>query len=52
MQADLYGCTDDCAWPAQTPDQLTNFLEWSETDGLAESDWRKLNLIFPEDDSK
>lgn len=52
MQADLYGCTDDCAWPAQTPDQLTNFLEWSETDGLAESDWRKLSLIFPEDEPK
>ena len=52
MQADLFGCYDDCDWPAQVPDQLTNFLEWSEKSGTPEREWRKLDLIFPEDKSK
>ena len=49
MEADLYGCYDDCWWPAQAPDQLTNYLEWADKCAAAERDWRKLDLIFPED---
>ena len=52
MEADLYGCYDNCSWPAQVPDQITNFLDWTLKDGTAGNDWRKLDLIFPEDKSK
>lgn len=52
MQSDLFGCYDDCHWPAQVPDQLTNALDWSDQCAAAERDWRKLDLIFPEDKSK
>ena len=51
VEADLYGCYDDCWWPAQVPDQLTNHLSWSDSCASAERDWRKLDLIYP-DDSK
>jgi Quinohemoprotein amine dehydrogenase, gamma subunit len=52
MEADLYGCYDNCSWPAQVPDQITNFLDWKQKDGTAGNDWRKLDLIFPEDKDK
>ena len=45
MEADLYGCYDDCWWPAQMPDQLTNFLEWGDKCASAERDWRKLDVV-------
>ncbi len=45
MEADLYGCYDECWWPAQLPDQLTSFLEWSDKCASAERDWRKLDLV-------
>jgi hypothetical protein len=48
VEADLYGCYDDCWWPAQVPDQLTNHLNWSDSCASAERDWRKLDLIYPE----
>ncbi len=48
VEADLYGCYDDCWWPAQVPDQLTNNLNWSDSCASAERDWRKLDLIYPE----
>jgi len=48
VEADLYGCYDDCWWPAQVPDQLTNYLSWSDSCAAAERDWRKLDLIYPD----
>ncbi len=48
VESDLYGCYDDCWWPAQVPDQLTNYLEWSDKCAAAERDWRNLDVIFPE----
>jgi len=48
VEADLYGCYDDCWWPAQVPDQLTNYLGWSDSCAAAERDWRKLDLIYPD----
>ena len=49
VESDLYGCSDDCWWPAQVPDQLTNYLDWADKCSTAERDWRKLDLIFSED---
>ena len=34
------------------PTRITNFLDWTQKDGTAGNDWRKLDLIFPEDKSK
>jgi hypothetical protein len=48
VEADLYGCYDDCWWPAQVPDQLSNHLKWSDSCASAERDWRNLDLIYPE----
>lgn len=48
VESDLYGCYDDCWWPAQVPDQLTNYLDWSDKCAAAERDWRNLDVIFPE----
>jgi hypothetical protein len=48
MQSDLYGCYDNCSWPVQVPDQITNYLNWNQKDGVTGSDWRKLDLIFPD----
>jgi len=47
VESDLYGCYDDCWWPAQLPDQLTNYLEWADKCAAAERDWRQLDLIYP-----
>jgi Quinohemoprotein amine dehydrogenase, gamma subunit len=49
VEADLYGCYDDCWWPAQVPDQLVNHLDWSDKCAAAERDWRKLDLLLPEE---
>ena len=48
VEADLYGCYDDCWWPAQVPDSLTNHLDWSDQCAAAERDWRKLDLLLPD----
>ena len=45
VESDLYGCYDECWWPAQLPDQLTSFLEWSDKCASAERDWRKLDIV-------
>jgi hypothetical protein len=52
MAADLYGCYDNCSWPVQVPDQITNFLDWNQKDGAPVNDWRKLDLIFPDGKGK
>ena len=28
MEADLYGCSDPCWWPAQVPDTMGTFPGW------------------------
>ena len=47
MEADLYGCTDPCWWPAQVPDTLNTYTEWSSGADSAARDWQQLKSVFP-----
>lgn len=47
MEADLYGCSDPCWWPAQVPDTLNTYPDWNEGAPSASQDWRSLQAVFP-----
>lgn len=49
MEADLYGCTDPCWWPAQLADSMNTAREWTDGKNSALRDWRELQTLFPED---
>jgi hypothetical protein len=49
MEADLYGCTDPCWWPAQTGDTLNTNVNWTDGKNAAQNDWRLLDAIYPEE---
>lgn len=50
MEADLYGCSDPCWWPAQVPDTMTSYPEWNANAKNASKDWRSLGSVFPDDE--
>ncbi|QID16175.1 quinohemoprotein amine dehydrogenase subunit gamma [Nitrogeniibacter mangrovi] len=47
MEADLYGCSDPCWWPAQVPDTLHSYTDWNEGRDDAARDWKALKSVFP-----
>ena len=47
VERDLYDCYHACYWPAQVPDVLTNFPDWSSSCGAPVHDWSKIDLVFP-----
>ncbi|MCK5620738.1 MAG: quinohemoprotein amine dehydrogenase subunit gamma, partial [Alphaproteobacteria bacterium] len=47
MEADLYGCSDPCWWPAQVADTLNTYPDWSTGADSAQRDWRTLQAVFP-----
>jgi len=47
MEADLYGCSDPCWWPAQVPDTINTYPDWSADAPSAARDWRVLDTVFP-----
>ena len=49
IEADLYGCTDPCWWPAQLADGLNTQPEWTDGKDSALRNWRELQTLFPED---
>lgn len=49
MEADLYGCSDPCWWPAQVPDMMNTYPDWSKDADSASTDWRKLESVYPEE---
>ena len=49
MEADLYGCSDPCWWPAQVPDMMSTYQDWNATAQDSSQDWRNLNTVFPKD---
>ncbi len=49
MEADLYGCSDPCWWPAQVPDTMVTYPDWSADAPNAADDWRALGSVFPKD---
>jgi len=50
MEADLYGCSDPCWWPAQVPDTMTTHPDWNANAPSAPRDWRELGSVFPKID--
>ena len=52
MESDLYGCSDPCWWPAQVPDMMNTYPDWSENAPSAAKDWRNLESVYPTDDAK
>lgn len=48
MEADLYGCTDPCWWPAQVPDTMITLQGWDKDAPKAKEDWRRLVTVFPD----
>jgi hypothetical protein len=49
MEADLYGCSDPCWWPAQVPDMMNTYPDWSADAPSANTDWRNLDSVYPSD---
>jgi hypothetical protein len=49
MEADLYGCSDPCWWPAQVPDMMTTYPDWNKKAASSATDWRNLGSVFPDD---
>ena len=47
MEADLYGCADPCWWPAQVPDTMSTYPNWSDKAADVLNDWRQLQSVFP-----
>jgi len=47
MEADLYGCSDPCWWPAQVPDTMNTYPDWDAGKPSAQGDWRELGSVFP-----
>ncbi|MFQ5535238.1 MAG: quinohemoprotein amine dehydrogenase subunit gamma [Sphingomonadales bacterium] len=47
MEADLYGCSDPCWWPAQVPDTINTYPDWDKDAASAQNDWRQLQSVFP-----
>ena len=47
VERDIYDCYLGCSWPAQVPDHLTNFPDWTSKCASAVKDWRNVDLVFP-----
>ncbi len=47
MEADLYGCSDPCWWPAQVPDTMNTYPNWDAGKPSAPADWRDLDAVYP-----
>lgn len=49
VERDLFDCHMGCFWPAQVPDQLNHAPDWTAKCAAAQKDWRKIDLIFPDE---
>jgi hypothetical protein len=47
VERDLYDCYISCYWPAQVPDHLNNYPDWTAKCAAATKDWRNIDLVFP-----
>ena len=47
VERDLYDCYIYCYWPAQVPDHLNNYPDWTAKCASATKDWRNIDLVFP-----
>ena len=47
VERDLYDCYISCYWPAQVPDHMNNYPDWTAKCASATKDWRNIDLVFP-----
>ncbi len=47
VERDIYDCYVSCFWPAQVPDHLNNYPDWTSKCASATKDWRNIDLVFP-----
>jgi hypothetical protein len=47
VERDIYDCWVTCYWPAQVPDHMNNYPNWSAKCASATKDWRNLDLVYP-----
>lgn len=47
VERDIYDCWVTCYWPAQVPDHVNNYPDWTSKCASATKDWRNLDLVFP-----
>ena len=52
MEADLYGCADPCWWPAQVPDVMNTYPDWTDDAPSSREDWRNLDAVYPGEEGK
>jgi hypothetical protein len=47
VERDIYDCYVTCFWPAQVPDHMNNYPDWTSKCALATKDWRNMDIVFP-----
>jgi hypothetical protein len=47
VERDIYDCYVTCFWPAQVPDHMNNYPDWTAKCASATKDWRNLDIVFP-----
>jgi len=47
VERDLFDCYVSCYWPAQVPDHMNNYPDWTSKCALATKDWRNIDIVFP-----
>ena len=47
VERDIYDCYVSCYWPAQVPDHMNNYPDWTSKCALATKDWRNVDVVFP-----
>ena len=52
VERDLFDCHITCFWPAHVPDLYNHAPDWTGKCAAAQKDWRKIDLIFPSDETK
>jgi hypothetical protein len=47
VERDISDCYINCFWPAQVPDHLNNYPDWTSKCATATKDWRNIDIVFP-----
>jgi len=47
VERDLYDCWVTCFWPAQVPDHVNAYPDWTKKCAVATKDWQNLDIVFP-----
>lgn len=47
VERDIFDCYVTCYWPAQVPDHLNNYPDWTSKCAVATKDWRNIDIVFP-----